>query len=241
MGRLRDKVILITGGAGAVGSAVAEAVVRNGGIAIDTDLEGREGIDHVLDVTSEADWQRVIAAVGQSAGRLDGLVNAAGIAELGTIEDTEYAAFRRTMAINVDGTFLGCKYALGLMKRSGGAIVNISSVSGLIGGHNLAAYNASKGAVRLLSKSVALHGARLNPPVRCNSVHPTFLEGPMTDALINPSPNPAETKAKMTRDIPLRRFGKPSEVADMCVYLLSDESAFVTGAEFAIDGGLTAK
>jgi 3(or 17)beta-hydroxysteroid dehydrogenase len=241
MGRLRDKVILITGGAGAVGSAVAEAVVRNGGIAIDTDLEGREGIDHVLDVTSEADWQRVIGAVGQSAGRLDGLVNAAGIAELGTIEDTDYAAFRRTMAINVDGTFLGCKYALALMKRSGGAIVNISSVSGLIGGHNLAAYNASKGAVRLLSKSVALHGARLNPPVRCNSVHPTFLEGPMTDALIDPSPNPAETKSKMTRDIPLRRFGKPSEVADMCVYLLSDESAFVTGAEFAIDGGLTAR
>jgi 3(or 17)beta-hydroxysteroid dehydrogenase len=241
MGRLRDKVILITGGAGAVGSAVAEAVVRNGGIAIDTDLDGREGIDHVLDVTSEADWQRVIAAVGQSAGRLDGLVNAAGIAELGTIEDTDYGAFRRTMAINVDGTFLGCKYALALMKRTGGAIVNISSVSGLIGGHNLAAYNASKGAVRLLSKSVALHGARLNPPVRCNSVHPTFLEGPMTDALIDPSPNPAETKAKMTRDIPLRRFGKPSEVAEMCVYLLSDESAFVTGAEFAIDGGLTAR
>jgi 3(or 17)beta-hydroxysteroid dehydrogenase len=241
MGRLRDKVILITGGAGAVGSAVAEAVVRNGGIAIDTDLEGREGIDHVLDVTSEADWQRVIGAVGQSAGRLDGLVNAAGIAELGTIEDTDYAAFRRTMAINVDGTFLGCTYALALMKRTGGAIVNISSVSGLIGGHNLAAYNASKGAVRLLSKSVALHGARLNPPVRCNSVHPTFLEGPMTDALIDPSPNPAETKSKMTRDIPLRRFGKPSEVADMCVYLLSDESAFVTGAEFAIDGGLTAR
>jgi 3(or 17)beta-hydroxysteroid dehydrogenase len=241
MGRLRDKVILITGGAGAVGSAVAEAVVRNGGIAIDTDLDGREGIDHVLDVTSEADWKRVIAAVGQSAGRLDGLVNAAGIAELGTIEDTDYAAFRRTMAINVDGTFLGCKYALGLMKRTGGAIVNISSVSGLIGGHNLAAYNASKGAVRLMSKSVALHGARLNPPVRCNSVHPTFLDGPMTDALIDPSPNPAETRSKMTRDIPLRRFGKPSEVADMCVYLLSDESAFVTGAEFAIDGGLTAQ
>jgi 3(or 17)beta-hydroxysteroid dehydrogenase len=90
MGRLRDKVVLITGGAGAVGSAVAEAVVRNGGIAIDTDLEGREGIDHVLDVTSETDWQRVIAAVGQSAGRLDGLVNAAGIAELGTTEDTGY-------------------------------------------------------------------------------------------------------------------------------------------------------
>jgi len=240
MGRLRDKVVLITGGAGAVGSAVAEAVVQQGGIAIDTDLAGREGIDHVLDVTSEADWQRVIGAVEASAGRLDGLVNAAGIAQLGTVEDTGYADFRRTMAINVDGTFLGCKYGLGLMKRTGGSIVNVSSVSGLVGGHNLAAYNASKGAVRLLSKSVALHGARLDPPVRCNSVHPTFLEGAMTDAIIRPSRNPEETKARMTRDIPLRRFGKPSEVADMCVYLLSDESAFVTGAEFAIDGGLTA-
>jgi 3(or 17)beta-hydroxysteroid dehydrogenase len=241
MGRLRDKVILITGGAGAVGSAIAETVVQAGGIAIDTDLAGREGIDHVLDVTSEADWQRVIGAVGASAGRLDGLVNAAGIAEMGTVEDTDYAMFRRTMAINVDGTFLGCKYALALMKRGGGSIVNISSVSGLVGGHNLAAYNASKGAVRLLSKSVALHGARLNPQVRCNSVHPTFLEGAMTDALIKPAANPAEMKARMTRDIPLRRFGKPSEVAEMCVYLLSDESAFVTGAEFVIDGGLTAR
>ena len=92
-----------------------------------------------------------------------------------------------------------------------------------------------------MSKSVALHGARLTPQVRCNSVHPTFLEGAMTDALIKPARDPAEMKAKMTRDIPLRRFGKPSEVADMCVYLLSDESAFVTGAEFAIDGGLTAR
>jgi NAD(P)-dependent dehydrogenase (short-subunit alcohol dehydrogenase family) len=240
MGRLRDKVILITGGAGAVGSAVAEAVVREGGLAVDTDLAGLEGIDHVLDVTSESDWQRVIDAVESSAGRLDGLVNAAGIALLGSVEDTDYAMFRRTMAINVDGTFLGCKYGTGLMKRTGGSIVNISSVSGLVGGHNLAAYNASKGAVRLLTKSVALHGARLKPPVRCNSVHPTFLEGAMTDAIIKPSQNPDETKARMTRDIPLRRFGKPSEVADMCVYLLSDESAFVTGAEFAIDGGLTA-
>src|SRR3954471_24119874 len=241
MGRLRDKIILITGGAGAVGSAIAETVVQAGGIAIDTDLAGREGIDHVLDVTSEADWQRVIGAVESSAGRLDGLVNAAGIALLGSIEDTDYAMFKRTMAINVDGTFLGCKYGTGLMKRTGGAIVNISSVSGLVGGHNLAAYNASKGAVRLLSKSVALHGARLDPPVRCNSVHPTFLEGAMTDAIIKPAADPEQTKARMTRDIPLRRFGQPSEVAEMCVYLLSDESAFVTGAEFAIDGGLTAQ
>ncbi len=241
MGRLRDKVILITGAAGGIGSAIAEAVVRNGGIAIASDLESRPGIDHPLDVTSEADWQRVIAAIGASAGRLDGLVNSAGIAPLGTVESTDYALWRKVMAVNLDGTFLGCKYAMPLIKKTGGSIVNISSVSGIVGGHNLAAYNASKGGVRLLSKSVALHGARQSPQVRCNSVHPTFIEGPMSDALFQIVSNPEEIKARMERQIPLHRFGKPSEVADLCVYLLSDESVFVTGAEFVIDGGLTAQ
>jgi NAD(P)-dependent dehydrogenase (short-subunit alcohol dehydrogenase family) len=241
MGRLRDKVVLITGAAGGIGSAVAEAVVRNGGIAIASDLGTRPGIDHPLDVTSEADWQRVTDAIGASAGRLDGLVNAAGIAVVGTVDDTDFATWRRVMAINLDGTFLGCKYAMPLLRKAGGSIVNLSSVSGLVGGYNLAAYNASKGGVRLLSKSVALHGARMNPPVRCNSVHPTFIAGPMTDALLNSVPEPEKTRARMERSIPMNRFGKPSEVADMCVYLLSDESAFVTGAEFAIDGGLTAQ
>jgi len=241
MGRLRDKVILITGAAGGIGSAVAEAVVRNGGIAIASDLSSRPGIDHPLDVTSEADWRRVVGAIDASAGRLDGLVNAAGIAVVGTVEETDFATWRRVMAINLDGTFLGCKYAMPLLKKAGGSIVNLSSVSGLVGGYNLAAYNASKGGVRLLSKSVALHGARLKPPVRCNSVHPTFIEGPMTGALLSSVPKPEETRARMERAIPLNRFGQPSEVADMCVYLLSDESAFVTGAEFAIDGGLTAQ
>ena len=240
MSRLRDKTILITGGAGGIGSAIASAVTREGGRAIVTDLEGRPDIGHALDVTSEDDWLRVIGDIGKG-GRLDGLVNAAGIAPLGTVEATDYALWRKVMAINLDGTFLGCKHGMGLIKRNGGSIVNISSVSGLVGGHNLAAYNASKGGVRLLSKSVALHGARQKPPVRCNSVHPTFVEGPMTDALFAEVGNPAETKARMERQIPLKRFGKPSEVADLCVYLLSDESKFVTGAEFVIDGGLTAR
>ena len=241
MGRLRDKVILITGAAGGIGSAIAEAVVRNGGLAVVTDLQGRTGIDHALDVTSEQDWSRVVDAIGASAGRLDGLVNAAGIAPLGSVEETDYALWRNVMAVNLDGTFLGCKHGLALLKRGGGSIVNISSVSGIVGGHNLAAYNASKGGVRLLTKSVALHGARLSPAVRCNSVHPTFIEGPMTDALFRMVPKPEETRARMERQIPLHRFGKPGEVADLCVYLLSDESAFVTGAEFTIDGGLTAQ
>jgi 3(or 17)beta-hydroxysteroid dehydrogenase len=241
MGRLRDKVILITGAAGAVGSAVADAVVEAGGLAVTTDLAGCAGMDHALDVTSEEDWRRVIDDIDRAAGRLDGLVNAAGIATPGTVEDTDFATWRKVMAVNLDGTFLGCKYALALLKRNGGAIVNISSVSGLVGGHNLAAYNASKGGVRLLTKSVALHGARLKPQVRCNSIHPAFLEGPMADAIIAQTRNPERARERMTADVPLGRFGRPAEVADMCVYLLSDESAFVTGAEFVIDGGLTAR
>src|SRR5262249_13351128 len=174
MARLKDKVVLITGAAGAIGSAVADAVGELGGIAITTDLDVHEDIDHVLDVTSPDDWDRVIGQVEDTAGRLDGLVNAAGIATLGTIHDTDFASWRRVLAVNLDGTFLGCKHGLRLMKKSGGSIVNLSSVSGLVGGHNVAAYNAAKGGVRLLSKSVALHGARLDPQVRCNSVHPAF-------------------------------------------------------------------
>jgi len=241
MDRLTDKIVLITGAAGAVGRAVATAVAVEGGIAITSDLAGRLGAGFALDVTAELDWMRVIAEIGRMHGRLDGLVNAAGIAAFGNIEDTDLASWRHILAVNLDGTFLGCKYGLGLLKGAGGSIVNVSSVSGLIGGHNLAAYNASKGGVRLLSKSVALHGARLDPKVRCNSVHPAFLEGPMVDGLLGQTAAPDKARERAIRDIPLGRMGNPAEVAELCVYLLSDESAFVTGAEFVIDGGLTAR
>ena len=241
MSRLKDKIVLITGAAGSVGKAMADAVEAAGGVAITSDLAGRGGVGHALDVTSEADWLRVIADIGGGHDRLDGLVNAAGLAALGTIEETDFATWRQILAVNLDGTFLGCKHALSLLKVRGGSIVNLSSISGIVGGHNLAAYNASKGGVRLLTKSVALHGARLKPPVRCNSVHPAFLEGPMVDDILAQTSRPEIARGQLTRDIPLGRLGAPSEVAELCVYLLSDESRFVTGSELVIDGGLTAR
>jgi len=240
MARLKDKIVLITGAAGSLGMAVAQSVGAAGGVAVTSDLAGR-GAAHALDVTSEPDWLRVIAEIGRTHARLDGLVNAAGLAALGNIEETDLATWRKILAVNLDGTFLGCKHGLALLKRHGGAIVNVSSVAGLVGGHNFAAYNASKGGVRLLSKSVALHGARLDPKVRCNSVHPAFLEGPMVDNILQQTQYPDAARARVTRDIPLGRLGTAAEVADLCVYLLADESRFVTGAEFVIDGGLTAR
>ena len=241
MPRLRDKIVLVVGAAGAIGRAVLAAVKRERGIAVAADLAAGADIDHVLDVTSEDSWRDVMAEVAHVHGRLDGLVNAAGIALLGSIEDTDFASWRRVLAVNLDGTFLGCKSALPLLKRGGGSIVNLSSISGIVGGHNLAAYNASKGGVRLLTKSIALHGARLKPPVRCNSLHPAFLEGPMVEDILAQTGRPEVARGQLARDIPLGRLGQPAEVAELCVYLLSDESAFVTGAEFAIDGGLTAR
>jgi len=236
---LNDKIVLVTGAAGAIGAAVTAAVKRAGGLAIASDL-GRSGIDAALDVTAEADWQRVTAGIERQHGRLDGLVNAAGIVAIGNVEQLDFATWRRVLGVNLDGAFLGCKYCFPLLRKNGGAIVNLSSVSGLVGGHNLAAYNASKGGLSLLTKSVALHGARFKPPVRCNAVCPAFVEGPMVDGITQAARDPDTAKRKLTRDIPLGRLGKPAEIADLCVYLLSDAAAFITGADVPIDGGLTA-
>jgi NAD(P)-dependent dehydrogenase (short-subunit alcohol dehydrogenase family) len=238
---LNDKTILVTGAAGAIGAAVAAAIRRAGGVAIASDLPGRAGSDTAFDVTVEADWQRVTAEIERAHGRLDGLVNAAGVVAIGSVEKLDFATWRRVLSVNLDGAFLGCKYSFPLLRQNGGSIVNMSSVSGLVGGYNLAAYNASKGGLSLLSKSVALNGARYKPPVRCNAVCPAFVDGPMVDEFVGRSRNPEAVKGKMALDIPLQRLGQPDEIADLCVYLLSDAAGFITGADFPIDGGLTAR
>ena len=240
MADLKEKIILVTGAAGAIGAAAVAAVRQAGGTAIATDLAGASGIEK-LDVTAESDWQRVTGNIERQHGRLDGLVNAAGIAIVGSIEKLDFASWRRVLSINLDGTFLGCKYAFPLLRKKGGSIVNLSSVLGLVGSSNLTAYNASKGGVSLLTKSVALNGARYRPTVRCNAVCPAFVEGPMVDVIAHGTKNPEAVRQRLVNDIPVGRMGRPEEVAGLCVYLLSDEAGFITGADFPIDGGLTAK
>ncbi|MBA5778963.1 glucose 1-dehydrogenase [Stappia sp. F7233] len=251
--RLRGRVILITGGGSGIGAACAERCAEEGAFVILADIDhvaaemralaiGPQAVGLRLDVREESDWTNALEEIEESHGRLDGLVNAAGLLRMGNVEETSFQVWREVMSVNLDGTFLGCKHVIALVQESGGgAIVNLSSVSGLVGGHNLAAYNASKGGVRLLTKSVALHCAKKKNGVRCNSVHPTFVETPMVEELVARSSDPQRTRATLEGQVPLGRIARPAEVAAMVCYLLSDEAAFVTGSEFVIDGGVTAQ
>ena len=239
--QLKDRIVLVTGALGTLGSAMCAAIEASGGTAVRSDLASRGKVDIALDVTREEDWKAAMAEIERRHGRLDGLVNNAGVGTPGDVEQTSFAEWRRVMAINADGVFLGCKYAMPLLaKAKAPSIVNISSASGIVGGANLAAYNASKGAVRLLSKSVALSGARKRPPVRCNSVHPAFIEGDMVDRMVKGRPDPGKAMSKLHAQIPLGRLGQPQEVANTVVWLLSDASSFTTGSEVLVDGGLIA-
>lgn len=252
MGRVDGKIALITGGASGIGLAAARLLLDEGATVVLTDRDeaaaaaarnalGHRVKFHLLDVTREDPWIAVTEAVLAEFGRIDVLVNSAGVALLKDVEATTLDDWRALMAVNLDGTFLGCKHAVRVMKeRGGGSIINMSSVAGLIGNGNLAAYCASKGGVRLLTKSVALHCARKGYNIRCNSVHPSFVETPMLRAMIAAGRDPAKMEANCISAAPLGRLAQPIEVARTILFLASDESAFTTGAELVVDGGLTA-
>jgi NAD(P)-dependent dehydrogenase (short-subunit alcohol dehydrogenase family) len=263
MPRLHTKTALVTGAAQGIGAAIARAFMAEGATVVLTDLRDAEGsalaaslgaaarYEH-LDVREAGDWERVMRIVREQYGCLDVVVNNAGITgfEAGPVaHDPEHAtveAWRAVLATNLDGVFLGCQHAIRAMRRNpgraagAGSIVNISSRSGLVGIPLAAAYAASKAAVRNHTKSVALYCAQQGLRIRCNSVHPAAILTPMWDAMLGGGPGRAEREAAFVRDTPLRRFGTPEEVAHAVVYLASDESAYTTGAELVLDGGLLA-
>ncbi len=250
-GRIQGKVALITGGASGLGRETAKLFVAEGAKVAITDINEKAGqavaqeigpncafFRH--DVTSEAEWQSVVKQTVDKFGGLHILVQSAGIGLSKTVVEIELEEWRKVHAIDLDGVFLGCKHAIPAMAKSGGgSIVNISSIAGIIAGHNMAAYNSAKAGVRHLSKSVALHCARQGWPIRCNTVHPTFVDTPILDRYKEQFG--AETAlAKLARQVPLGRVGKPIEVAYGILYLASDESSYTTGSELLIDGGISA-
>ena len=253
MGRLEGKTALVTGAASGIGLQTSIRLSEEGARVMMTDINLEEGLQQAeklganatflkLDITEEEEWISVLDETVKRFDRLDILVNSAGMVLIADVEQITLEDWRKVHAVNLDGTFLGCKHGVRVMKEFGaGSIINLSSVSGMIGGFNLAAYNSSKGAVRMLTKSVALHCARAGYGIRCNSIHPTFIETPMLESMIRDSPDPEKARQTLVRQVPLRRIGKPDDVANMIVYLASDESTFVTGTEMVIDGGVIAQ
>jgi NAD(P)-dependent dehydrogenase (short-subunit alcohol dehydrogenase family) len=254
-GRVAGKKAFISGGAQGLGAAAARVLAREGAKVTVADINVA-GAEHVastinaehgagtafafpLDVTQEDQWIYALEEADEAMGGISVLVNNAGISRGGNIEQLSFDDWKLVMSVNVDSVFLGTKHALKYMRQhQPGSIVNISSIAGLIAAHNSPVYNASKAAVWLLSKGIALHCAKQGLDIRSNSVHPTFIDTPILDPLRQQF-GKAEAEAKLARQIPLGRIGEPDDIAYAVLYLASDASSFVTGQILRPNGGLS--
>jgi len=254
---LSGRVALVTGGASGIGRQTAELLAEHGARLVVADMNsaggeatcatiqaaGGEALFVPLDVTDEAAWEACMATVADRFGRLDVLVNAAGIELVKMLHETSLADFRRVMAVNLDGVFLGTRFGVAaIAEAGGGSIINISSIAGIRGYTRQTAYCASKGGVRLLTKAAAVEAAESGLNVRVNSVHPGVIDTAMTRGMFGDpeDANRQETWGKLARFAPLGRTGEAMDIANVILFLASDASAFCTGAEFVVDGGVTA-
>ncbi len=250
MSRVAGKVILVTGAGSGIGRATAKLLADEGATVIVSDINQPGGLETVQqiggkarfllqDTAQEIDWKRCIGDIMAREGRLDGLVNNAGIAgpSPSTFENETVEQWQKMLSINVQGVFLGCEHGVPAMRTSGGgSIVNLSSLAAFLGTPNLSAYGASKGAVRQFTKTVAIDCARKGYKVRCNSVHPGVILTLMGEGIM---PND-KVRERVRKSIPIGDFGAPQDIAYGILYLISDESRFVTGSELVIDGGMNA-
>lgn len=255
-GRVAGKKAFITGGAQGLGAAAARRLAQEGAkvTVADINLAGAQAVAaelnaahgagtafaFQLDVTQEDQWIEVLEKADAAMGGLSVLVNNAGIAGDGPLETLDFGLWKKIMSVNVDSVFLGAKHALKYMRgHQPGSIVNISSIAGLIANGNSPAYNASKAGVWLLSKNIGLYCAKMGLDIRSNSIHPTFIDTPILDPL-SQRLGKEEAHAKLGRQIPLGHIGEPNDIANAVLYLASDESKFMTGAELKLDGGISA-
>ena len=258
MGRLAGKTAFVSGGAKGLGAEMARAMHEEGANVMVTDVLEDEGIKladahenmqfMVHDVTDEGQWEAAMAATKEAFGGVDVLVNNAGIAHDGTpLEDTTLEQWRHVTSIDLDGVFLGAKHGIRAMKENGGSIINVSSIYGIIGSNGQGPYHAAKGAVRLLTKSMAVEMGALGYKIRVNSIHPGFVttdilrDGNKKMVAAGAMPGENEAIETLTLGTPAGRLGVPRDIANGIVFLASDESEWMTGAELVIDGGFTAQ